>query len=349
MVLGKVGANLSCIEALRGLAATAVVLYHCARHVDRAFGAPGLIAAFQAGHSGVDLFFVISGFIILYIHRPDLGRPERLPHYLSRRFSRVFPIYWIALGVSMLMTVLGDHGMPPAGTMLAETFLLPGSDDPILGVAWTLHFEIVFYAVFTVLIVNRRAGLMLMAAWLAAIVAAAAGLVGPGMPPPLCSTYSLEFFMGMAAAYLLQRGKVAAPRSLAMAGMVLFAAALLAESTGALDGFGDAARLAYGLPAAMLVLGLVASETAGQLSAARWLRVLGNASYSIYLFQFVFIGTVWQFMLVSHLDQRLSNLVVFVLLSTAALVGGVVVSQAIERPLLRALRNRRRPPVAQQV
>ena len=53
--------RLMSIEVLRGVAATAVVLCHAARHIDKTFGAPGLIVVFQAGHSGVDLFFVISG------------------------------------------------------------------------------------------------------------------------------------------------------------------------------------------------------------------------------------------------------------------------------------------------
>jgi peptidoglycan/LPS O-acetylase OafA/YrhL len=71
------------IEALRGLAAISVIFYHVSRHVNQAFGTPGLVAAFQAGHAGVELFFVISGFIILFVHGQDSGRPRRLGHYIS--------------------------------------------------------------------------------------------------------------------------------------------------------------------------------------------------------------------------------------------------------------------------
>ena len=66
------------IEAGRGIAASLVVLYHVSRHLDQAFGAPMLVHAFQFGHSGVDFFFVISGFIILFVHYRDIDNPLRL-------------------------------------------------------------------------------------------------------------------------------------------------------------------------------------------------------------------------------------------------------------------------------
>ena len=60
------------------MAATAVVFYHAARHLNKIYGVPALMCVFQFGHAGVDLFFVISGFIILFVHYDDIGRPERL-------------------------------------------------------------------------------------------------------------------------------------------------------------------------------------------------------------------------------------------------------------------------------
>jgi peptidoglycan/LPS O-acetylase OafA/YrhL len=60
-------AKLGWVEAYRGIAATAVVLYHTARHFDKNYGIPALESVFQFGHAGVDLFFVISGFIILFV------------------------------------------------------------------------------------------------------------------------------------------------------------------------------------------------------------------------------------------------------------------------------------------
>lgn len=333
------GTRLSGIEALRGVAAAAVVLSHAARHIDKASAAPGLIAAFQAGHAGVDLFFTISGFIILFVHRPDIGQPGRLAHYLGRRFTRVVPLYWIALALTLGMGLAGGHALPASARLLWSAALLPSLQEPLLGIAWTLQFEVVFYAAFAVLILHRRAGLASMAAWLACIVLALSGIGVAGVPPQLHDVYGLEFFMGMAAAQWLHRGAVPSPRLVAGAGAALFAAMLALESAGLLDGYGVAARFAYGVPAALLIVGVGAAERAGRLAVPGWLRTLGGASYSIYLFQFVFIGLAWQACLAAGLDRRVPDLVLFAALAGVALAGGTVMARLVERPLLRLMRG----------
>ncbi len=63
------------------------------------FPASGL---FAFGHAGVDFFFVLSGFIILHVHAGDIGRPVRLGHYLQRRFTRVYPFYWVVFLLALL-------------------------------------------------------------------------------------------------------------------------------------------------------------------------------------------------------------------------------------------------------
>lgn len=340
--------RLSGIEALRGVAATAVVLSHAARHVDRVRGAHRLAALFGPLHAGVDLFFVISGFIILFVHRPDLGRPDRIGRYLSRRATRILPLYWIALALTVLMAAAGGHAWPSAGALLWSASLLPTRDEPILGIAWTLQFELVFYAVFAASILDRRAGSALLAAWLALIALATAGAVGPGLPPALCGSYGLEFFMGMAAAAWLEHGPVPAPGSLALLGAAGFGAALLSEGARALDGFGPAGRFAYGGTAALLVLGIAAAERRGRLAIAPALRRLGGASYSIYLFQFVLIGLLWQALRGAGIARAIPPSALFALLALGAVAGGIAIARGIEAPLLRALRPRR-PALAEPV
>ena len=342
------GSRLIGIEALRGVAATAVVLSHAAGHVDKAFGAPMLMTFFRAGHAGVDLFFAVSGFIIFFVHRGDIGRPDRLRHYLGRRFNRVLPLYWTALAVTVAMIVAGGHALPAPVQLLWFAALLPTVADPLLGIAWTLQFEMVFYAVFAVLIASRRAGAALLTAWLCWIIATAAGYWSGAIPAALCGAFGFEFFMGMAAAALLSRGRVPAPRLLAALALAAFAAALVLESAGILGGFGVAARFAYGIPAALLILGISAAEQQHALSIPRWLRVLGGASYSIYLFQFVFIGVVWQTLIALSLERRVSHLVLFLLLAAAAVIGGLMTARLVEQPLLQAMRGPRRGEIPQQ-
>ena len=338
--------KLSSIEALRGLAATAVVLSHAARHVDKAYGDPVLIAAFQAGHAGVDLFFVISGFIILFVHHGDINRPDRLPNYARRRFTRVMPLYWTALLVTLAMGAAGSHALPSSALVLWSASLLPMMQEPLLGIAWTLQYEAVFYVVFAVLILRRTAGLAVLGVWLA-IVASVAGLPDANLPGSLSSTYVLEFFFGMGAAHLVLRRRVPVPLANTVAGVALFGASLVLESTGILDGYGTLARIAYGIPAAFVVAGLAARDQVKPLPVPAWLRSLGAASYSIYLFQFVFIGMVWQAWSRVGLGRQAPHVLLFALLAISAIVGGLLASRFVEQPLLRLVRSRHARPALQ--
>ena len=290
--------------------------------------------AFQPGHAGVDLFFTLSGFIILFVHRPDIGNRFRLAHYAQRRFNRVFPLYWLALALTALMSAAGRHGTVSIGDLAWSATLLPSLSEPVLGVAWTLQFEIVFYLVFAALVANRRAGAGLFAIWLLLIVATAAGAPTRFIPGQLCGFYGGEFFVGMMAAHALRSWRIPAPGVVLAAGAGAFSVALTLESMGVLNGFGLCARFAYAIPAGVLIVGVAEKERSGRLQVSPWLRTLGAASYSIYLFQFIFIGAFWQALGASGLDHHAPKPMLFLGMAAFTIAGGVLVAQFVERPLL---------------
>ncbi len=326
------------IEAIRGVAAVAVILYHCARHVAQAMPAPALVAITQCGHAGVDLFFVLSGFIICVVHAPDCGTPAALPRYVHRRVVRVMPLYWIALAAILAMAA--RHGIPPVPRLLASVALLPSDTPPLLGVAWTLQYQIVFYAVFAVLIYNLRVGLAVLALWVAWIAAHWAGVAATSLPRSLVSTYNFEFLFGMAAAYLIRTRKLPRPRILAALGLGVLAVMGVAEDFHAIDGNAALARLGYGLPSALLIAGVAEADRRGLWRVPPLLQQLGRASYSLYLFQFVFIGIVWQLLTHAGVANSAPAWALFAILAIAAVAGGIVVSRLVEHPLLALLRRR---------
>jgi exopolysaccharide production protein ExoZ len=336
--------KLAGMEALRGIAACAVVLYHVARHLDQAWGAPLLMRLFQPGHVGVDLFFVLSGFIILHVHRADIGKPERLRRYARQRFIRLMPIYWIALGLTALSLIAGGNDAPSAGRLLWSASLMPTRGEPLLGVAWTLQHELLFYLLFAVLILSRRLGVALLLLWLAWIAAGLAGWGGDGAVPRLSSPYNVEFLLGMGAAWALAGGHVAAPRAVAAVGGAMLLASCVAESLGLIDGYGSLARISNGVPSALLISGLAAWEQRGGLRPPAWARALGEASYSIYLFQFLCIAVAWQVWVRAGLDGKAMLLPAFLALAGAGLTGGVIMHRLVERPVLRWVRGRAAGP-----
>lgn len=326
-------AKLLSIELARGVAAIIVVLYHAARHLDKSVGFPLGKQAFQFGHAGVDFFFVISGFIILHVHGDDLGRPDRLGHYASRRFTRIYPIYWVILALTVALALLS--GRVPSDVAWAAT-LLPTRGEPLVGVAWTLQHEIIFYAIFAVLIMHRRFGMILLGSWLAVIILAQVGQ-SVGLMPIFVSAYNLEFFMGMAAAAWLQRDVVVHPHTLLLAGLWFFGVAAAAEVAGLFDGYAPAARLVYGLSSALVVVGLVAGERSGRFSAASAVPWLGRASYSIYLFHLSFIGLADKLWNRAGLGDWVWGGYAFIVV--AGIGGGVLVSRLVEYPLMRFFRR----------
>ena len=333
--------KLNGIEAGRGLAATAVVLCHAARHLDKAYGMPSLVGVFQSGHAGVDLFFVISGFIILFVHYGDIGRPECLSRYLRRRFTRIMPIYWVALALTIFLAMGGGHGLPGVFSIAWSAALLPSHDEPLLGIAWTLQYEIVFYAVFCLLILNRWAGITVFALWLGGIALANLwGGIVSALPRSLYGTHNLEFFLGMAVAYLVRNYRVAAPRLILATGTILFVAALIAEDFRLIPEHGDIGRSIYGPAAALIILGAAEANRRDLITVPKVMQILGSASYSIYLFQFVFIGVVWKLWLAFGLDGATPHGASFPFLAGAGVLGGIVISRWVEHPLMRAVRRR---------
>ena len=333
--LGSPAGKLAGIEAARGVAACSVVFYHAARHMDAACHVPLIRALLQFGHAGVDVFFVLSGFIILFVHADDIGRPSRLGRYVSRRATRLLPVYWVALAVTILLGVVAGHGWPSLPGVIWSGFLLPSWSEPLLGVAWTLQYEVVFYAAFAVLILDRRAGLLVMAVWFACISVVSVRGGGAGVPPSLCSAYDLEFFLGMGVAVAVRRGGRGMSVPLIVSAGGLFALMCLCEDQGLLDGYGNWARVAYGVPAAVLIFGLAAPGVA----VPRLLAVLGAASYSIYLFQFCWIAVVWQAYRMTGLERLLPCVAGVPLLAAGGVAGGILMSKCVEYPLIGLLRG----------
>ena len=321
-----------------------VVLYHSARHLDKVYGVPGLMHMVQFGHAGVDLFFVLSGFIILHVHYGDVGRPDRASRYVERRLSRILPTYWVALAVTIILGLAGGHPSPPVFDVAWSAALLPSHSEPLLGVAWTLQFEMIFYAGFCLLILNRRFGLAAFTLWLGWIAfAAIGGGISSAIPKSLYAAYNLEFFMGMGAAYWFRNHAVSAPRRLMLVGTALFALAAVAENLNYTDGYASLSRLIYGCPAAMIVLGAAAAERGDSIKVPRLFKILGTASYSIYLFQFVFIAIAWKLWLAVGLDETMPHITSFPVLAAAGLIGGVFASRWVEYPLMGWIRRLRHP------
>ena len=145
----------------------------------------------------------------------------------------------------------------------------------------------------------------------------------------------------MAVAYWLKNYRLHRPELILAIGAALFFAAALAEDVHLMNGYASLSRFVYGPAAALIVLGAAESSRSDKIVVPKILQTLGAASYSIYLFQFVFFGVLWKLWLAAGLGARTPHLASFPFLVAFAIVGGVATSWLIEYPLMRMMRASR--------
>ena len=352
------------VQMLRGFAASAVVLFHLLPF-EQKYLAGGTILpdALVIGQAGVDVFFVISGFIVTTVSIDHAGRPRDSLDFLMRRFWRIYPTYWVyyvvLLAVYLAAPGLINHSATRPPSLLDSFTLWPSDAPPLLLVAWTLSFELYFYLVFAgLLCLIRRARLgVVLPFWAAVVVAGrlALPLHHTALMDLVCNPLNLEFMAGCAIALW-------APHSQRRVGLLLIAAGL-AWGTLLIHHIGPAApfqnvwlRVAvFGGGATLVVAGCAVWERPGITRVPGLLRRLGDASYSLYLSHLLTIGAVglvWR-----HVMQRIGvpasasvplHVVALASAFTASVGVGLLSYRLIELPLIGMMKRIRRShaPVA---
>ncbi|OWQ93764.1 hypothetical protein CDN99_04785 [Roseateles aquatilis] len=346
--------RLASIEAARAFAALAVVLMHTTHlmRVPQFSGEVALGGIFDFGYVGVDFFFVLSGFIITYVHHADLGGgASRCPGYLWKRFVRVFPIYWTVLamsaGPSMLARLLsGRHPVSELGADdIPGTLLLwiGGNAPEYVGVAWSLQYEVLFYLSFCVLLLHLRAGLALYGLWAALVVAQAFGALPGVLPLRLGDPHCLQFLLGVATGLLARRVALPAMRWQWPVVIGALVAAVAYERLGPQAAHGFGGRVALGLASAAVLGTLVAMEQRRPVRVPAPLVQLGAVSYSLYLGHCLLINITLTLLVKAGVYHALPQVAVFVIAVVAAVGGCWLIGRWIELPMVARLRRRRTP------
>ena len=325
----KSSRHLAGLDMLRGVAALGVMLFHISGvGFQQRFGLP-TVSGFAFGYAGLDLFFVLSGFIIFTVHADDIGSPACLPAYGWKRLTRIYPAYWLVC-LLYLGVLLATRSAIDWHRLVHAWFLFPDV-EPILPVAWTLSHELLFYAVFGLLIQAPTSGKLVAVAWFVGSVLCL------GASNPLWSFLfnirHLEFLIGAAAAFAIRRDMVVQPMMTASAGLALFVfTAVLDMHQATLSGTGFI--LGYGVASGMVIAGMAQAEMAGRLRIPALPRLLGAASYSIYLTHLLAFSLLARLLLVLHLPVLLPSWLLLALLTTLLCGIGVGFHLALEKPLL---------------
>jgi exopolysaccharide production protein ExoZ len=323
------------IQYLRAVAVLMVLGYHACLFAWR--------TGFEIGAAGVDVFFVISGFILWTI---AAELPVAPGAFLRRRLLRVAPLYWIAtLAVAAIAwrwpSLIFDAQPTTSHLALSLGFIHhlnpAGRPNPVLPVGWSLNNEALFYLIFAACLFARPEHRF---RWLAVglgSVILLSGLIVPtlrrnwfnDLPELYYLGYSAMFLQFLAGAWIAQ---LRLDNRLPSAGWgvagLIWSVAIFAILD-PLDLYEDLLRpLLWGAPAAVLVWAAVTLEARRGLPVVKTAALLGDASYSIYLIH-------WPVMsLLTHALN--SGRPVYVPLAVGlSLAAGIAVHLVIERPLLK--------------
>ena len=287
------------------------------------------------GAAGVDVFFVISGFIIWTVG----SGAEASPHvFFWRRLTRVAPAYWLATGVVIVIatlwpTLMRQVTLSPAHIALSLAFIQHidprGLPFPVLPPGWSLDYEAVFYGLFAlVLFAPREVRFRLLLAALGAVIVF--GVLDPPAYYLGANMMLLQFGAGAWLARRCQLGRRILPEIGAALAAIGVALLVVQGLTGLRS---DLWRpLLWGVPAAMIVGGAVALEPVRALRPPAALLRLGDASYAIYLCHFITVALAARLVGVTQIWWFVG---VAIALSLAA---GLIVHRWIERPLIAACR-----------
>ena len=336
------------VQALRAFAAIMVVHAHAA-------SATGLRLAWYGGANGVDLFFVISGFIIAYV--ADLDDRQ----FMTRRLIRIVPIYWVSTLAIFLLVVAFPHVFKTTSSspgLLARSLLFvpdpamahseDGLPHPTLAGGWTLNYEMYFYVMFWIglAIAKRWAGVIAIA--ILGSVIAIVHLTDVDATSPVAHFYGypivIEFMFGLVAFQIVRVVSRHPPSEawkpvLRPVLVIGVAAGLICLSFSA-EIFGPGPRwFQSGLPSFVVVVCAVLLERVYDAKVAnRAVVQVGDASYVLYLIHaYVVFGVIR--LVVGHrtFSEPAGQLATLALMAISALAA-VAVYRYFEQPMLKRLK-----------
>lgn len=338
------------VQAYRGLAVILVVLFHGTIIVANRYGVPPFLDVFRFGFSGVHLFFVLSGFIILTAHIKDIGVPGRLGWYVSRRVIRIYPLYWIIFFVWGGWKLVSLN--PNINEFALNAFLFTSKSKLVIPVSWTLLYEILFYAIFAVLVIHKRIGVSLIVIWFVSILFTKGSVSYHFLHP-----FNLLFIFGLTAAALFHwlkklsasAIKIISMTSLAL-GAIMFLGTAVYYSTLTVDQSAwpehPVTIIGFGLASFLLVVASASESIDNFFKERSLLGLIGNGSYAIYLVHIQFekiaydavksVDRIWK---AGEQSQIISDLLLL-FIAIVAVLCGIIIHLAVERPLLSFLREK---------
>ena len=333
------------LQALRFIAATMVVMTHTLNREVTLYANPPVPRAAWM-EAGVDIFFVISGFIMVYIITPQ----TRSGPFWLQRFTRIAPLYWVATAVAFLGGLalpewfFGQHDLWFA---LRSALFLPMGPDanshPIISPGWTLIYEFAFYTLLALCMLVRRPPFVLATAIIG--INLVFGMLVSRWQPALAfyadGLLMLEFLFGMAVAATVGALRLKPWHGLVLSTVGLILIAIMWYLPLGQGSLLSARGIKIGVPALLTVTGILVSEPLWQHHRAMtWFARLGDASYSIYIIHLFLVTALTTLFHENPALREVFGPYGFIVLAMVVGLGaGFLAHIYVERPLLALVRG----------
>ena len=338
---------LASLQGLRAIASLAVFLFHLVPYFEVAGASLFPKQVFHWGYAGVDVFFVLSGFVLTLsaTSAPQHGR-QVATKFLSLRMWRIYSGYWPFLIAMCLVNLYFGFERALDDNIVGSIFLTDiRLDNLVLGVSWTLTYELYFYTLFSTLFLLPRAYFRVAAGVYAVAILAFRAMypdsVGNLALGFVFSPYVLEFFLGALLAHYWLRGKI--PIRTPLLWLIFLVSFYSGSALFKIAPDNELGRLlTFGVGSGALLLALLKTKLFELTVLGRALVGLGNASYTLYLSHLIFIDTSHELGFFTLLGQQTSS--VANLSALAFIVAVCVFSTAFyrlyERPCYSWLKRR---------
>lgn len=328
------------IQYLRGLASLMVLLEHITWKGKQYLDDP--LKWFHIGGAGVDIFFIISGFIMCYATIGKYGSIGGIGTFLQKRVLRIMPLYWLLTIVALMVFILIPERINTAGgetDIISSFFLFPTQGSFLLKNGWTLSYEYYFYLIFSFgLLFSEKLGRYLVSIILISLASIGLVLEPKGTYPTFLSNPVLiEFFLGMVLYYCFMKISIF-PKILSPI-LISVAVAILLALNGIGGVFFGPRIVDFGIPSFMLCMGVVLLEKDIENHKISLLQKLGDSSYSLYLFHPFVLSALVLCLDFLHIDKTKFATIIVCFMVLVSLIAGYLCYSCVEKKMDDKLRG----------
>ena len=324
--------RLNSLQVIRALSAIMIVGHHVSLYMNDA-SLPILNKIFFNGWVGVDVFLVLSGFILYYTSYKKIGQKDQCKEFLLKRLSRIYPVYWIVLSAVLIVwpSYFGTRFMMK--DIIKSYLLVPQTKLLILGVTWFLSYIVFFYLIFAILIYfNKKISYSLITVWFIGVLLNSIGVIHSTSfyINFIFSNHFIEIIVGCLIAVSFIRKPIKKPILSLLIGSIIFILTFYQIINGSILRSSTESKFLFSLAVGLIILGCASHEVTHNLDFPKSVLAIGDASYAIFLTHFNILTFT------NLLNKRLGfhSIVEFLYHTIILIVLGIVFYYTVEKSVI---------------